>query len=200
MPTPTATSTPFGAGPQPSRSHDARRRTTASATVTALLLAGAGVAVGYGSFTATTPDPQAPLFALDSTGAALFAEIAARNVGAALLLFSGVATLGATTVVGIVFVSAWIGAGFHALSDETGLRHLDPLVLTYLPLEFGGLLLAAVAGLLPLAETVRRFLSADPSGGGAVRTVPAALRLLALAISCIVAGALVETLVIHRLT
>jgi uncharacterized membrane protein SpoIIM required for sporulation len=197
MTAPTATPTTAGAGPDPSGTRDLRR-SVVSATVTALLLSCVGVAVGYGSFVpdggAATDDP----FTLDSTGLALFAEIASRNVGAALLLFSGVATVGATTVLGLVFVAAWVGAGFHAVHDETGLLNVDPLVLAYLPLEFVGLLVAGVAGLLPLVALVSRFLAAEPSRRSGPALIGTALRLLAAGVVLILGGAAVETLVIHQ--
>lgn len=173
---------------------------TAPAVVLALLLAGAGVAVGTGSFAAEAVDPTGPRFALEGRGSALAAEIAGRNLGAALLLFSGVVTLGTTAAVGTVFVAAWVGAGVRAMSLETGLRHLDPLVLTYLPLELGGLLLAAVAGLLPLAAVGRRVLADGPAASVAAPVVPTALRLLALGVLLVLAGAVAETAVIHHST
>lgn len=194
---PTAMSTTVSTRPAPRGTGDLRRSVIAAA-MTALLLSGVGVAVGYGSFTTGGGDPAGERFALDSTGLALFAEITGRNAGAALLLFSGVATLGSTTVLGLVFVSAWVGAGVHAISDETGLTSVDPLVLAYLPLEFGGLLLAGVAGLLPLVAVVRRFLAADPSTAPRSPVTPTALRLLALGVVLIVLGAAVETFVIHQ--
>jgi uncharacterized membrane protein SpoIIM required for sporulation len=194
---PTATSTMASTRPARRGTGDLRR-TVIAAAVTALLLSGVGVAVGYGSFAPGGGDPAGERFALDSTGFALFAEIAGRNAGAALLLFSGVATLGATTVLGLVFVSAWVGAGIHAISDESGLTSVEPLVLGYLPLEFGGLLLAGVAGLLPLVAVVRRFLAAEPSDVSRSPVTGPALRLLALGIVLVVLGAAVETIVIHH--
>lgn len=194
---PTAASTTASTRPAPRGTGDLRRSVIAAA-VAALLLSGAGVAVGYGSFTTGGGDPSGERFALDSTGLALFAQIATRNTGAALLLFSGVATLGSTTVLGLVFVSAWVGAGIHAISDETGLTSVEPLVLGYVPLEFIGLLLAGVAGLLPLVVVVRRFLAADPSDVSGSPVTGTALRLLGLGVVVIVLAAAVETIVIHH--
>jgi uncharacterized membrane protein SpoIIM required for sporulation len=161
----------------------------------AVAMSGLGTAVGYVSF---VPEPDSgAVYALSGSGLDIFGQILGRNLSAALLLFSGFVTVGTTTLLGLIFVSAWVGAGWHALASTSRLGEVDPLVLTYIPLEFGGLLLAATAGLMPLVAAAQTL----ASGGRSARPALArpALACLALAITLIVCGAAVETIVIQTI-
>jgi uncharacterized membrane protein SpoIIM required for sporulation len=190
------TATP-GIAPHPS-GVTALNAVTGVAALVAGLTAAAGVAVGALSFEAGATPASGGVFALDGDDTAVLLQILTRNLAAALLLFSGFVTAGTTTVLGLLFVASWVGAGTSAVAAETGLDAVSPLVLLYLPLEFAGLLLAATAGLLPIAGLIRRF--ASTSSVPRVSTSRRALLLLAVAVAVIVLGACLETLVIHLQT
>lgn len=135
---------------------------------------------------------------LGDTGNPLFVAIALRNIAVALSLFAGALTAGVGTVVGIAFQGFLIGASTAAAATEVGFASAFSSVIGYAAIEVPALLLAAVAGLLPVATMVApadrtatlrpwaRFLF--PLGG--------ALTLLAAALLLLLLGAAVETVVI----
>ena len=123
-------------------------------------------------------------------------QLLARNLSATLLLFSGYVLGGTTTILGLLFVGTWIGAGTHAVERETGLLDVSPSVLLYLPAEFLGLVLAGAAGLLPVVSFVWRTLDRRWMAGGQSSSSPA-LVLLGVATGLIALGAATEALVIR---
>lgn len=172
-------------------------RSCVRASVTAAVsLAGVGVAVGVTAFDATA-ETGGPVFTLTGAWWSVLGEILIRNLSAALLLFSGVATVGLTTVVGLLFTAIWVGAGFQAMLASGGLESLSPMVLTYIPLEFGGVLIAAVAGLLPLGHALSNFTGDESQRHvGVFSHAPEALKWLSVSVGLICLGAAIEVLVI----
>lgn len=153
-----------------------------------------GVAVGYSSFQPDAVGSGAAVFALAGDGTSVFLQIAGRNLAATGLLLSGYVTLGATTLLGVLFTSGWIGSTVHAVQAAAGWGTVSPWVVSYLPLEFGGLMVAATAGLLVLtslvrAATVGRPLDRDHLPGQFLRLAAAAVALISI-------GAAAETLLI----
>ena len=171
-------------------------RTTVLALTTSALVFSASVAIGSAAFTVEEPTAGG-IFRLEGSSGEVFVQILGRNVSAALLLFSGFVLFGATTVMGLMFIGTWVGAGFQAMSSETGLSNLSPLVLLYLPFEFVGLLAAGAAGLIPLVAFLRRSFARDDAVIDRRPGHGPALKLLGVASLLIVAGALLETFVIH---
>lgn len=78
-----------------------------------------------------------------------FTQILARNLGAALVLYSGVVTLGRTTVIGSGILALYIGATVSLGLNSVGGATLFADVIWYVPFEFLGLVMAATAGLQP---------------------------------------------------
>jgi uncharacterized membrane protein SpoIIM required for sporulation len=161
----------------------------------------AGAVVGYASI--------GPIWAADSLGPATpdparigppMWVIVVRNTGALMLLYSGVLTLGVTSLLAMVMVSGYIGATMAVAVWNQGLGRLFAETGMYAPIEFAGLVLAAGAGLYPTvvlasatfadrdgrATPVARYLDA-------VRT---SLKILACGFVLIVVAAAIEALVL----
>jgi uncharacterized membrane protein SpoIIM required for sporulation len=123
--------------------------------------------------------------------------IVVRNVGVALLLFSGVVTGGLSTLIGAGVVSLYVGATLGAASTNVGFGAALVSIAPYALLEFAALLLAAVSGALPVASVVVGAPSAGTVGRGLIsrytRALPPALLLLGLAVAGLVVAAAVET-------
>ncbi|MDV3220869.1 hypothetical protein [Intrasporangium sp.] len=177
----------------------ARARCSPSTIMAVAVAAGvlaASVAIGVTAFQSTGP-VGGDVFRLEGTSVEVCLQILGRNLGAGLLLFSGFVTAGTTTLMGLVFIGTWVGAGSAAVSAEVGLSGVSPLVVLYLPLEFGGLLLASGAGLLPLVRFIaREFAQGPPRRHDSRPSHATSLRLGALGGALIGVGAVVETLVI----
>ena len=159
------------------------------------LVGSLGATVGYRTFT-PEPVPVGEALAFETTGfLQTLAGIAAQNLGAALLGFSGVLTMGMTSLLAVMFTSAWVGATFHAVTARLGTAEVLAHVMPYVVLELAGVGLAAVAGVYPAVAFVARRFRSDPRPpfGSAMQT---SLRLLGIACVLIVAGAFVETVVI----
>src|SRR4029453_8034716 len=95
---------------------------------------------------------DSPLFAPE------FLHILARNVGAALVLYSGVVTLGLTTLIGSGILALYVGATVSLGVHSVGGTALIADVIWYVPFEFLGLILAATAGFQPVAGLANRLL------------------------------------------
>lgn len=137
-----------------------------------------------------------PLFGQD------FLHILTRNVGAALVLYSGVATLGLTTLLGAGILALYVGATVSLGVHSVGGGSLVADVIWYVPFEFLGLVMAATAGFQPAAGLARRLV---------VKNEPATLRsfiddmarslgTLLIALVLIVLGATIEAIVIQLKT
>lgn len=125
-------------------------------------------------------------------------EILQRNTGAAMLLYSGVATLGLSAVLGLLGVSAYVGVSLRIVIDNGGLASLLRDSGSYVVFEFAGIVLAAAAGLHPLLATIRQRRSGrhEPLRVSYATAVLPSLGLLALSIVLILVGAVVEAAVI----
>lgn len=174
---------------------DGNRGRLAAPILVALVTFLASVVVGSRAF---TPESFAAgdVFALQGSPTGIAWQIFARNATAALLLFSGYALAGTTTVMGLVFVGTWVGAGSAAVAVETGWGNVSPLVALYLPLEFAGLVLAAAGGLVPVVGLVRRSFSERDRPPPRVSGHATAARLGLSGLLLIFLGALVEAVVI----
>lgn len=128
-----------------------------------------------------------------------FDQILLRNVSAALILYSGVVTLGFSSVTAGGILSLYVGATMALGVHSLGLRQLISDVIWYVPLEFGGLLLATTAGLQPLAGAVK--LIAFNRGKLSLKSIQsdlaASLRTLALALALILMGSAIESFLIY---
>ncbi|UBH25112.1 hypothetical protein KW076_02660 [Micrococcus porci] len=169
----------------------------ALAAVLAALLALAGAAVGH-SAAGSLP---AGLLGGPHTSDAdwTLTGILGRNLGAALLVFGGVVTGGALTAVTLPLVGVWVGATLRLALDAAGWEGAVGATVLYAPLEFAGVLLAAVAGLVPLAAALLRPRDADVVPGPLSRylgALPSACLLIGCALLLITAAGVVEHLVV----
>lgn len=133
-----------------------------------------------------------PLYSTD------FLHILGRNLGAAMVLYSGVVTLGLTTLVSsgvlALYVGATVALGLHSVGGQA----LFADVMWYVPFEFLGLVLAATAGLQPAAGLAGRLIARQPvTVTSFVRDISRSLGTLLLAVILIVLGAAIEGLVIQ---
>jgi uncharacterized membrane protein SpoIIM required for sporulation len=133
------------------------------------------------------------------TSSATFTQILARNVPAALLLFSGVATAGSSTLVALLLLGGYVGATFATAATAVGTLSAFGSIASYAPLELTALLLAAVGGLLPAATVIGRPEAVRRRDAYAAALSPS-LGLLLLSIAMLAVAAAVEALVIHGRT
>ncbi|MFE0581568.1 hypothetical protein [Streptomyces sp. NPDC058874] len=90
--------------------------------------------------------------AADTAFADSFGPIVLRNVGAAMLMFSGVLTAG-STVVALGLMAAYIGATFGSAAHAVGFQEALGSIVLYAPLIGRGRLIAD----LPLTEFIHSF-------------------------------------------
>lgn len=83
-----------------------------------------------------------------------FGTILATNLGAVLLLYSGAATAGLTTLIATTWTGAYVGATLAVGVENAGLGPLLARVWVYLPLELSAMLVAAIAGTYPLISAL----------------------------------------------
>lgn len=131
----------------------------------------------------------------------VLAPIVIRNTGAALLLFSGVLTAGVSTVMTLGLMGAYIGATFEVAARTAGFSEAVGSIALYAPIEFLGLLIAATAGMLPLAVSVARALHSSGEDGRSplreyVGSMALSLKTLGVALAVILLAAVVESIVI----
>ncbi|WDO11364.1 stage II sporulation protein M (plasmid) [Streptomyces murinus] len=157
-----------------------------------------GIVLGYASLASAGPADGSS--GASAASAASFTAIVVRNTGVAMLLFSGVATAGFSTVITLGLMATYIGATFGAAARVVGVGEALVSIVLYAPLEFVGLLLAATAGTLPV---VAAMASALRSGQGAPSPLHAygtavglSLKTFMLAIAVVVVAAAVEATVI----
>lgn len=122
-----------------------------------------------------------------------FLAIFLRNTSVALGLFSGVLTLGLSTMVFLLLVGAMLGWSVAASVGALGVMETLLRSWSYTPLEVLGLALAGGAGLLPLVRLIRNAFSAEADRSP---VLPRALFTLAVALGVLLIAALVETLAI----
>lgn len=172
-----------------------------AAVLVSLAIFGAGVAVGSLSI---SPDWAAQsLQSADETADVTvhhgFWAIVSQNLGAALLLYTGVLTLGVTSVLGLAMVSSFVGATVSVSVNNAGLLQTLGETGMYAPVEFAGVTVAAVAGLYPGFAVLGRMLADRPAKSYVATYIAAlitSLKLLACAALLIVAAAVVEAVVI----
>ncbi|WP_341466862.1 stage II sporulation protein M [Actinomyces lilanjuaniae] len=127
--------------------------------------------------------------------------IAATNLPACLLLYTGVLTCGAGTLLSTFMLTTYIGATLTAAAANVGWLSAIGSIWIYAPLEFTGFALASYGGLLPLATAVT-----DAEGTGT--SVPSwlrrygdgmsrSLRFLLLSLLVVTVAAVVEAVVIR---
>lgn len=169
------------------------------ATLGALLLFLVAAVVSYCSLAGRSAGGGGFLGApLGSADTPLFLAIAARNAFAALGLFSGVVTFGVGSVVGVIFQGCIVGASTAAASTEVGLPSAAGSVIGYAIFELPALVLAASAGLVPLATVLLAPVEAAGLSASVryLRSLRPSLALLSISLVLIVIGASVETILI----
>lgn len=131
-----------------------------------------------------------------------FLQILGRNIGAALVLYSGVATLGLTTLLGAGILALYVGATVSLGVHSVGTADLVADVIWYVPFEFFGLVMAATAGFQPAAGLARRLLTKNepPTLRSFIDDMARSLGTLLIAIVLIVLGAVIEAVVIQLRT
>lgn len=131
-----------------------------------------------------------------------FGQILLRNLGAALVLYSGVVTLGLTTLVAGGILALYVGATVSLGVHSIGVAQLLADVVWYVPLEFGGLVLAATAGLQPATGAARMILldKGKISLTSLHRDLAASLGTLSLALALIAVAAVIESILISLRT
>ena len=131
-----------------------------------------------------------------------FVQILTRNVGAALVLYSGIATLGLTTLVGAGILALYVGATVSLGVHSVGGGNLLADVIWYVPFEFLGLVMAATAGFQPTAGLVQRlaFKREPATVASFIQDTARSLGTLLIALALIVLGAAIEAIVIHLKT
>lgn len=126
-------------------------------------------------------------------------QILLRNVGAATVLYSGVVTFGFSSVIAASILSLYLGATMSLGIHSIGLAQLAADVVWYVPLEFGGLLLATTAGLQPVSGAIKLIaLKGEKVTLHSVQgDLARSLSTFAVALVLIVAGAVIEGLLIQ---
>lgn len=127
----------------------------------------------------------------------VFVGILLLNMPVAASLAAGVVSAGILTAVTGLLLGLYLGATATAAVNTVGAADLLGAVGSYVGLEMLGLLLAALAGFIPVATALAEDRATHP---GILRryasgVAPAGV-LLAIAMSLILAGALVEAAVI----
>lgn len=122
-----------------------------------------------------------------------FLEILVRNTSAALLLYSGVITLGLSTLGVLTMTSVYVGATMSVGVTNSGLGGLIGDTGAYLPFELIGMLAAAAAGLFPLVRALLPRRGPNQGIGSCyLGSLAASLRLLAVALGLVLVGAVIE--------
>jgi uncharacterized membrane protein SpoIIM required for sporulation len=131
-----------------------------------------------------------------------FDQILLRNLGAALVLYSGVVTLGLTTLVAGGILALYVGATVALGVNSVGVAQLLADVAWYVPFEFSGLVLAAAAGLQPAFGAARLVLlhKGKISLTSLQRDLSASLRTLSVGSAFITVAAVIESVLISLRT
>lgn len=127
--------------------------------------------------------------------------ILAHNVPAALLLYSGVLTLGFSTAASLFVTSVYVGVIVSSAISAMGFAQAGVVMAPYALLEVGGLLCAAAAGLAPVSAGLSASSGCRGDAGWArLAAAPSAylhqaagtVAWLAVSLTAIVAGAVIE--------
>lgn len=177
----------------------ARDRALIGALVASALIFGAGATLGYVSIDSDWAARSMTQGAGNSILGGSFVTILLHNLLAVMFLYSGVLTLGLTSVLGIGMVSAYVGATVAVGVHNVGTGQILSDTGAYAFLEFGGCIVAAAAGLYPM---VAAGLSLFKEGAGTaifgayLNAVHMSLKVLASAGALILAAATIEATVI----
>jgi uncharacterized membrane protein SpoIIM required for sporulation len=126
-------------------------------------------------------------------------DILVQNISVLMLLYSGVLTLGLTSLLGMVMVAAFVGATMAVGVSNSGIRQLAVETAAYAPMEFAGLVVAAAAGLYPVIAMAGRVFADEARLellGTYLRALRTSLKILACATGLIVVAAVVESVVL----
>jgi uncharacterized membrane protein SpoIIM required for sporulation len=126
-------------------------------------------------------------------------RILAANVPALCLLFSGVITGGASTLIAWPLTAIYIGSTMRLGRTHMGIGEVVASIWIYAPLEFLGLLLGAGAGLIPVVAAIRSALSPSEVARPLrhyVAKFPLALKMFGIAWVLVLAAALLEATVL----
>lgn len=170
------------------------RRTVLVSCGVVAALASVGILVGYTSLSGLSGEG---VWAARSATEEISAfRIAVTNLAAAALLFSGAATGGVGSAVGLLLVSAYVGATWAVATGNLGWSRVLVEIGPYAVLEFGGLLLVAVGGLLPIVHAVRSLAAHGRSPLAYVDALGPAAAVAGAGVVLVVAGAVVESAVL----
>lgn len=171
-----------------------------------LAILATGFYVGYSSMGSASADPlDAVRGAEDPSFLVLLSFFVTRNVGAALLYYSGVLTGGFSTLLGWAITALYIGATFAAATTNVGFSAASRSIMWYAPLEVFGLVLAATAGLYPISVVLRLAYGRAAAMGERrdtgylatyLRAARGSIRVLLIAVAIIIAAAVLEAAII----
>ncbi len=173
----------------------AAKGSVAAPLAAALGTALVGCSLGYASLRGVVTDASSILGGSSQAFLPTAMSIAVKNLATALLLYSGVSTLGVSTLVAMLFLSGYVGATFSTAVSSVGVAVAAGSIALYAPLEMCGLLVAATAGLMPASAVLTR--PADASRSRAyLSCLPPSLRVLCAGGVVIIVAAAVEAAVI----
>jgi uncharacterized membrane protein SpoIIM required for sporulation len=127
------------------------------------------------------------------------ATILIQNLGTVMFLYSGVLTLGLTSILSVGMLSAFVGATMSVGISNVGGLQMMAHTGAYIPLEFGGCVVAAAAGLYPALTLLARVFNdnADTNVLGTyLNAVYTSLKVLGCAVALILTAAAIEATVI----
>lgn len=124
-------------------------------------------------------------------------SILGHNLPAATFLFSGLATGGVSSLIGLALIGSFVGATTAGSAAAVGLEASVSSVMGYAPVEFIGLLVAAAAGLIPIVRAVQsRRHRGTTFFQSYVRSLPRSLGLFTVGLVVLVLAAAVEAAII----
>ncbi len=165
----------------------------------ALVTTVGGTLVGYFSMKSVTPQAPQDAAQVVPVSHVTFWTILGRNLGAAITLYSGVCTVGVSTLLAGLLLGGYVGATWAAAVSAVGAARAGGSIVLYAPLEMSGLLLAAAAGLMPVVAMLSRAPTTSRLRAY-TDALPTSLRALAVSGAVLVAAAFLETLVIGSRT
>ncbi len=116
------------------------------------------------------------------------------NLGAVLLLWSGAGTGGLTTLAGLTWTGAYVGATLSIAVANVGARRLLSQVWLYLPIELGAMVVASVGGVLPVLASLHRGSTGQSASRRYLTACRTSLRLLLASTGFLVVAAVAEVL------
>lgn len=151
--------------------------------------------VVLGLFAGSETSLQVDRGARMSSDFSLLFPILASNFGAALMLFSGVITLGVLPVLGTIVIGLYAGTVMGASVFTLGVGEAAVRFLPFVLLELVGICMTATAGLLPGAAAVRSSSRGFKTAFLAyLNAFASALRWLAIGGVLLLVGAVIEVL------